>query len=75
MIDFHYIQRPGKLTGFIRRGDFISIVDSPDSAPHVYMRINQDGSDEDPKDYPDNYFRFARHFEDDVSETISETEE
>ena len=68
MIDFHYVMRPNRLQGFIRNGDIISIVDSPDDSDcRVFMRVGLDGSNQDPDDYPNSYFQFGRH-----SETSSE---
>ena len=62
MIDFHYIQRPARLQGFIRRGDFVSLIDD-DDIHRVFMKINRDGNSLDPADFPEEYFEFGKHSE------------
>lgn len=68
MIDYHYIQRPAKLRGFVRRGDFVCVIEDDES--RVYMRVNDDGSSQDPADYPECYFQFGRYSE--PKETIED---
>ena len=77
MIDIHRVMRPNKLKGFVRNGDMVLIVDSPDDADgSVYMRVGMDGSDQDPRDYPNHYFEFGRRSEPVASDAVdSEGEE
>lgn len=60
-MDIQHIVRPKKQHGFIKRGDFISLHDGETHS--VFMRINEDGTSEDPADYPDKYFRLAQYTE------------
>ena len=75
MIDFHYVQRPAKLSGFVRRGDFVAISDEIDSPPRVYMKINEDGSGVDPADWPEMFFEFHRRFDTSSEESTEDSTE